>query len=111
MAGGGGGPPVRKLLSDRPKTLEDLWEEWTTGLHGEKAAKDFTAAERGADKCRFCRRRVFWDCVRERGRVGHSYKSTITKIRECYGKSLSVTDILVAMQKDKKNGGHVNLRI
>lgn len=112
--GGGrvGGPPILKLLSNRPATLEELWDEWAVGLHGNKAAKDFTNVERGADKFRYCRRKVFWDCVRENYRIGRKNpEDTITIIRQCYGAGLSVTEILKGMQKDKKNGGHVNLRI
>jgi hypothetical protein len=40
-------------LSPLPCTLYDLWVEFTTGIGGRKAARDFTARERGANKYRY----------------------------------------------------------
>ena len=34
-------------LSPKPKSLEDLWVEYTVGINGRKPASDFTSTERG----------------------------------------------------------------
>ena len=48
-----------------PKTLNVLWQEWEFGLNGRKAAKDFTARERGNVRFTYHRRKVFWEKVSE----------------------------------------------
>lgn len=99
------------ILSARPKSLEDLWTEWCWGIGGNKPAKDFTAAERGACKFTYCRRKVFWDCVRAHMRAGFSHEAAIHRIKCAYGHSTSVSKVLKAMQAHKKNGGHPNLQL
>ena len=50
-ANGGRGPAPREAtLARNLKSIHDLWMEFTTGVGGRKAAKDFTPAERGAVK-------------------------------------------------------------
>ena len=39
--------PFTATLSPKPRTLYDLWNEYQHGIGDQKAAKDFTAAERG----------------------------------------------------------------
>ncbi|ETP46540.1 hypothetical protein F442_07225, partial [Phytophthora nicotianae P10297] len=51
------------VLSKRPKDLFELWHEYQIGCGDLKAAKDFTAIERGANKFAFSRRKFFWDVV------------------------------------------------
>ena len=55
--GGAGGPrppgQPHVQLSKRPKDLYSLWTEYTHGLGGLKAAKDFTPAERGVVKQKY----------------------------------------------------------
>ena len=65
----------------------------------------------GKLKFKYCRRKVFWDCVAKHVLAGYDPATTIDKIHAAYGHSLSVTKILDAMKVDKKNGGHINLRI
>jgi hypothetical protein len=54
----------RATLHPRPRDLFQLWEEWTTGIDGRKAAKDFTSSERnsrvGGIKQKFYRRLLVW---------------------------------------------------
>ena len=103
-------PPVSKVeLSKGPKSLHDLWREYTHGQSGNKPARDFTPCERGANKSLYCRRKVFWDCVDEHLKRGYSLDATIARIYAAYG-NLAVTPILLAMVKDKQRGGHPNLR-
>ena len=98
-------------LSKTPRSLYDLWTEYQHGIGGNKAAKDFSYTERGKCKFKYCRRKVVWDCVSKHVNAGHSAVSAIKKIYDCYGNSLTVSSIINAMVKDKKSGGHPNLRI
>ena len=101
-------------LSTSPKTLHDLCLEYTMGLGGRKAAKFFTATERGSkrNRYRYCRRKVFWDCVAKHINAGYAVDTVLTRIRECYGQTMPVSDLLKMMAKDRKlRGGHPNLII
>jgi hypothetical protein len=51
----------RGTLSPLPRMLYGLWVEFTTGIGGRKAARDFTARELGADQYRYYRRKHVWD--------------------------------------------------
>ena len=113
MGGRALGGPLADL-STSPKSLHDLWLEYTVGLEGRKLARDFNAVERGEKrvKYRYCRRKVFWDCVSKHVNAGYAVDTVFNRIRECYGHSLSVYDILIRMAKDRRErGGHPNLRI
>jgi hypothetical protein len=48
-------------LSHSPRTLYLLWEEYTVGVGGMKAARLFTAAERERSKHSYSRCVAFWD--------------------------------------------------
>ena len=111
---GGDGPPPQQRradLSTCPRTLPDLWQEYTMGIGGRKPARDFTTSERGAVKFKYCRRKVFWDCVSRHVNAGFTSDTAIDKIKSVYGERLSVYRVLELMIKDKKIGGHINLRI
>ena len=99
------------LLSKSPRTLHTLWNEYEFGLANRKAAKDFTAAERGLVKYTYHRRKVLWDKVAEMVRSGWSANEACNRIYEVYGENLSVTQILNLMRKDRTNGGHPLLRM
>ena len=103
--------PPQVLFSNAPRTLYDLWIEWTTGLGGNKAAKDFTSHERGQVRFKYCRRKVFWDCVSQHIRAGYTALTAIDRIHAAYGNNLSVSSILALMARDKKNNGQENLRL
>ena len=94
-----------------PKTLYDLWQEYQFGLNGEKPAKEFTVEERGRNKSMFCRRKVFWDTVRQLVLAGHTSDVAIDKVYEAYGRGTSVATILLKMIRDRKEGGHPSLRV
>ncbi|KUF75838.1 hypothetical protein AM587_10003726 [Phytophthora nicotianae] len=99
------------VLSKRPKDLFELWHEYQIGCGDLKAAKDFTAIERGANKFAFSRRKVFWDVVASLVRSGFTSDAAIDKVYSVYGRQLSVSSILVALRADRKNGGHPRLRV
>jgi hypothetical protein len=50
-------------LSNQPPDLYVLWREYEFGLKGQKRARDYTSAERGANKASFCHRKKFWELV------------------------------------------------
>ena len=50
-------------LSPNLHTIFDLLDEWKIGIGGRKPAKDFTAAEQGKVKFKFCRMKVVWDGI------------------------------------------------
>jgi hypothetical protein len=102
--------PIAKL-SRCPRTLHDLWREFEFGFAGYKAAKDFTDKERGADKCKYYRRNVFWRKVQELILAGHSADEACDMIYRAYGQSASVTAVIKGMIRDKKTGGHPSLVI
>lgn len=89
-----------------------MWQEWIFGTGGRKAAKNFNRTERGGKlKSKFCRRKVFWDCVSKHVNAGFEAQTVIEKIRQAYGYDLTVYRILERMTEDKKKGGHRNLRL
>ena len=98
-------------LSKTPRNLFDLWTEYQHGIGGNKAAKDFTFTERGRHKFKYCRRKVIWDCIAKHVNAGYLAATAIDRIYDCYGRNQTVTAIIVAMVRDKKTGGHPNLRI
>ncbi|KAH9140690.1 hypothetical protein AeRB84_015099 [Aphanomyces euteiches] len=98
-------------LSKRPKDLFELWHEYEIGCGGRKPAKNFTAAERGANKFAISRRKVFWDTVAGLVRAGYTSDVAIDKVYNAYGRQLSVSSILVRLRADRHNGGHPALRL
>ena len=50
-------------LSCLPKTLYDLWEEYTVGLEGRKLAKYYPSVERERCKYKYTRRNVVWSKI------------------------------------------------
>ena len=89
-------------LSSTPRTIYVLWEEYSNGLNG--AAKDFTAEQRGAVKHKYCRRKVFWDCVTCLVNSGLSANVTIDQIYTAYNRRNTVTKILREMSNDRRSG-------
>lgn len=81
-------------LSDNPKDLYVLWEEYEFGLQGRKAAKSFSSRERGRVRYKYHRRKVVWDRVLELIRHGHSNTSAVDEIYKVYGRELTVTSVI-----------------
>lgn len=100
------------LLGKHPRSLHDLWNEYEIGTPGKKAAKDFTARERGGkNKHTFYLRKILWDKVAEMVRGGMDAKTACDKMYEAYGHNQSVSSILKSLKADSKTGGHPNLHI
>ena len=104
-------PAKLATLSKNPKCLHTLWREYEDGLGGRKAAKHFTAQERGKVKALYHRRKVVWDVIRGLILAGHTAHVAVDKIYETYGAGQSVTSITKALLRDRRDGGHPNLRI
>jgi len=116
-AGGAAAPQQGRpnvQLSKRPKDLYSLWTEYTHGLGGLKAAKEFTPVERGVVKQKYYRRKAFWDVVATHVDAGYTAPVAVDLVYQVYGRSLSVTMVINKMLEDRKryNGRpHPRLRI
>jgi Transcriptional activator of glycolytic enzymes len=99
-------------LSPNPKTLYDLWTEYQHGIGGRKRARDFTPTERGRCKKTYSRRKVVWVMIDHllRSRPNTTIQSNIDAILDCYGRNLPVTQIIDGLVRDRRTGGHPNLR-
>ena len=102
--------PYESTLCKCPKSLHVLWQEYEFGVGGRKAAKLFSARERGLVKFNYCLRKHFWLLMLRMIQKGYTHTSAIDKIYEVYGTHLSATNILREIRKDAKNGGHAQLR-
>ena len=91
-------------LSSTPRTIHLLWQEYTDGIGGRKAARLFTPQERGANKHKFTRRKVVWDTVARLVRGGMTANVACDRIYKHYGRQVSVTRIINAMLQDRRNG-------
>ena len=90
-------------LSRLPKTLYDLWDEYTVGLEGRKPAKLYSSTERGRCKYKYTRRRVVWQKIEELVLAGFTSHAAIDMILDHYGKEKSVTQVINLMRKDRLN--------
>ena len=95
---------IMSKLTKSPSDLFVLWREYDQGLDGGKAAKDYTAVERGRNKHTYSRRRVFWDAVVKLMARGYMADSAIDRISGAYGRRLSVTQVINQMKKDRMLG-------
>ena len=86
---------------NNPKSLHTLWNEYETGIGGNKPAKLFNHKEKGRDKYRYSKRLVFWGKIAGMIRSGWTSTDAINKVINHYGTNLSITKIMLAMQKDR----------
>jgi hypothetical protein len=104
----------KAMLSANPRSLILVWEEWTYGLtvNGNKPASQFTSQERGKNKHKFCRHKVFWDLVSNLVRAGVDSHVAIDRVYAMYGPNQPVTYILNKIKEDKRNRvAHVSLNL
>ena len=92
---------IHLKLSKSPPDLFVLWDEYEKGLNGQKAARDYTPAERGANKHTYSLRNVFWGAVECFIRRGQTSDTAIDRILSVYGRDKSVTAVLKAMKRDR----------
>ena len=98
----------RAVLSKRPSTLYVLWQEYGFGVAGKKAAKLYSAGERGRNKHAFCLRKPFWELVVTMISHGYTNTTAVDKIYEVYGNK-SVVWTLRLIREDRRIGGHDEL--
>ena len=97
-------------LTKCPNDLYVLWNEWEVGVGPNKPAKEFTAAERGRVKSKYCRRLKFWKCMEQLICAGASSESAVRRIYSVYGgPGKCVSYILRAMAPHEANGRHHHL--
>jgi hypothetical protein len=109
-------PPVENedgpgTLSPNPRDLHSLWQEYEFGIGGRKAARLFTAVERGRVKYTYHRRKVVWDQVALMIRAGYTAQTAIDRIYEVHGVNRNVTYIINQMRRDRMTGGNPLLNV
>ena len=82
------------FLSQSPKNLHELWQEYEVGINGHKPARMFTANERGRVSKKYSRRNLVWQKIVDLCRLGHTHLIAIDKIYEKYGRDCTVTQIV-----------------
>ena len=94
-----------------------LWTEYEFGIGGRKAAKDWSAEERGNPKQKqtYYRRNCLWKIQVHLINKDHRIEAANALILQTYGQTTSVTNISKAVVVDrnrfKRQGGlHPNLR-
>lgn len=102
--------PLRAGLSKCPRTLHDLWREWTDGLEGNKPASQIKRHERGG-KMRYVyfNRKIVWDVIKKMTDKNVSHLTAIDNIETAYGRNKSLSHYIACLKRDKKTGGHPNL--
>ena len=101
--GNGNANQPAATLSPTPRCLYVLWQEYTQGIGGRKAARLFTPQERGQVKHRYTRRKVVWDTIDRLVRQGLTANVAIDRIYEVYGRELTVTRLINRMLSDRRN--------
>ena len=95
--------PQQTSLSSNPRTLYDLWEEYTVGLGGRKPAKEYTPTERGKVTYKYTRRKVVWDVITTLTNSGLHSHVAIDRIYDYYGRDKTITQVINLMRKDSAN--------
>jgi hypothetical protein len=110
----GGGVPARDErlnpanLVACPKTIYDLWVEYTTGLGGNKAACEFTEHERGKVRYKYCRRKIVWDTISNMCRRNMSADVAIDRIySQCGGVGAPVSKVIADLKRFRREGNGV----
>ena len=87
-----------------------MWEGYTNGIGSNKAARDFTAQERGRCKYKYSRRLVVWKCIERLVVRGNTLNMAFRRIANVYG-DVSMTRLITNMRADERRGGHHRLRL
>jgi hypothetical protein len=76
--------PGAAVLCHNPRTLMELWLEYKQGIHGHKAAEQFTTREKnnrvGGTKQKYYRRNAVWQCMDRLVRAGNTPQAAARKI-------------------------------
>ena len=90
-------------LSPTPRSLYRLWDEYTVGIGGRKAARLFTHSERGRVKHSYCHRNVFWAMIDKLVRRGITAQVAIDAVYNRYGRELCVSKIIQLIKRDRRD--------
>ena len=82
------------FLHSRPNSLAELWQEYESGLNGNKAARLFTPVERGRVRKKYSRRNLVWQKISSLVRGGRCHQDAIDHVYQEYGSSATVTQII-----------------
>ena len=72
-------------------------------------AKLFNHTEKGRDKYRYSKRLVFWEKIAEMIRSGWTSTDAINKVINHYVTNLSITKIMLTMQKDRHKKNYLKI--
>ena len=102
-------------LSNNPRSLHLLWQEYKFGINGRKPAEQFTLEERNmpATKQKYYRRNLVWQTMARLVRGGLTAEIAIGRLHSVYGYDSSTSKIMTTMVRDKRRypgGMHPNLR-
>ena len=103
QVGAGGIGAAVAALSSTPRDFYLLWQEYQVGIGGRKAARLFSAFERGGVKHKFARRKVVWSTIDRLVRGGIHSNVAIDRIYNTYGCNSTVTSIINRMLADRRN--------
>ena len=103
---GGDDTRIESGLSSLPRTVYDLWDEYTVGLEGRKPAKLYLSLERGKCKHKYSRRKVVWDKIQELVNAGYTLHVAINMILDHYGRDKRPTNLIHLMKRDRKNNSY-----
>ena len=104
---------LRKILPiNCPQTLGILWLEYEFGIGRNKAAKQFTAKERGLAKFTYSLQKPFWLLVERMIRHRYTNATAIAKIENvCMrGRRKRLTALLRQIQTNERRGGNPELQ-
>ena len=94
-------------LSQKPKLLAILWDEYINGVGGRLPAKQFSRQQRGTCKAVYSQRKVFWDCMERQIDSGATVQTALNRINGIY--KGTITQILDTLRTDERKGGHNQL--
>jgi len=96
------------ILSKCPRTVYDLWVEYTVGTGGNKPACQFTTKERGKVKFKYCRRKIVWDVILNMCNRQLTADVAIDRIySQCGGIGTPVNRVISELKRFKKEGNQV----
>ena len=88
-----------------PKSIYDLWIEYTAGLEGNKAACEFTPQERGKVRYNYCRRKIVWDTISNICSRNMSADVAIDRIYvQCGGIGTPVNKVIADLKRFRREG-------
>ena len=94
-------------LSNNPRSLVLLWQEYKFGINGRKPAEQFTRAERNVkpNKQKYYCRNMVWRTIARSVRAGFTAEAAIERIHRVYGYNTSPKNHVANDQGQKEVSG------